>query len=301
MINWSCLTMTIPSLPDSSIPYHAQYLGLDADHELSSLLAFSSPSVEDDWSLREYCLRTGGANEDINKITLSTQLAQAIKSMDIPIPDFCSSFTNVFSEQTYNTLPPHRPFDHTIKLKDSFVPKIAKVYPLNPAEKEACKAFIDEHLKTGRILPSKSPQASPFFFVPKKDSTLRPCQDYRYLNSHTVHNGYPLPLIPELIDDMKDSTLFTKFDVRWGYNNIRIREEDQWKAAFITPFGLYEPTVMFFGFCNAPPTFQAFMNHIFADMIAEQWLKIYMDDLGIHTKDDLELHHLRTRRILTRL
>ena len=86
---------------------------------------------------------------------------------------------------------------------------------------------------------------------------------------------------------MKDSTLFTKFDVRWGYNNIRIQEEDQWKAAFITPFGLFEPTIMFFGFCNAPPTFQAFMNHIFADMIAERWLKIYMDDLGIHTKDDL--------------
>ena len=100
---------------------------------------------------------------------------------------------------------------------------------------------------------------------------------------------------------MKDSTLFTKFDVRWGYNNIRIREEDQWKAAFITPFDLFEPTVMFFGFCNAPLTFQAFMNHIFADMIAERWLKIYMDDLGIHTKDDLELHHQCTCRVLSRL
>ena len=97
---------------------------------------------------------------------------------------------------------------------------------------------------------------------------------------------------------MKESTLFTKFDIRWGYNNIRIREEDQWKAAFITPMGLFEPTVMFFGFCNAPPTFQAFMNHIFADMLREKWLKIYMDDLGIHTKDDLALHHKRTRRVL---
>ena len=97
---------------------------------------------------------------------------------------------------------------------------------------------------------------------------------------------------------MKGSTLFTKFDIRWGYNNIRIREEDQWKAAFITPMELFEPTVMFFGFCNTPPTFQAFMNHIFADMLREKWLKIYMDDLGIHTKDDLALHHERTRRVL---
>ena len=90
---------------------------------------------------------------------------------------------------------------------------------------------------------------------------------------------------------MKDATLFTKFDIRWGYNNICIHEEDQWKAAFITPLGLFEPIVMFFGFCNAPSTFKAFMNHIFADIIAEKWLKIYMDNIGIHTKDDLALHH----------
>ena len=161
-----------------------------------------------------------------------------------------------------------------------------------------CKSFIKEHLKTGRIVPSKSTQASPFFFVPKKDGTLRPCQDYHYLNSHTIRNAYPLPLIPELINDMKESTLFTKFDIHWGYNNIHIREEDQWKAAFITHMGLFEPTIMFFGFCNAPPTFQAFMNHIFADMLQEKWLKIYMDDLGIHTKDDIALHHEQTRQVL---
>ena len=105
------------------------------------------------------------------------------------------------------------------------------------------------------------------------------------MNSHTIHNAYLLPQIPELIDDMKSSTIFTKFDICWEYNNIRLREEDQWKATFITPLGLYEPTVMFFGFFNAPPTFQAFMNHICADMIMVKWLKVYMDDMGIHTKD----------------
>ena len=100
--------MTIPSFPNTSIPYHARYLGLDADHELSSLLAIRSPPVEDDWSLREYHLRTGGTDEYVNKISISTQLAQADKPKDIPIPNFCSSFADVFSEQTYNTLPPHR-------------------------------------------------------------------------------------------------------------------------------------------------------------------------------------------------
>jgi hypothetical protein len=90
---------------------------------------------------------------------------------------------------------------------------------------------------------------------------------------------------------MKDFTIFTKFDVCWGYNNVRIKEEDQWKGTFITSFGLFEPTVTFFGFCNGPPTFQTFMNSIFTNMIAEWWLKIYIDDLGIHTKGDLALHH----------
>jgi hypothetical protein len=129
---------------------------------------------------------------------------------------------------------------------------VAKVYALNPAEREACKAFVDEHLKTGCIVLSKSPQAVPFFFVSKKDEGLCPCQDDRYLNSHTIRNAYPLPLIPELIDDMKDSTLFTKFDVRCGYNNIRIKDEDQWKGAFITPFGLFEPSIMFLDSAMVP-------------------------------------------------
>jgi len=165
---------------------------------------------------------------------------------------------------------------------------------------EALKAFIDENLKEGKILPSKSPQASPFFFVPKKDGTFRPCQDYRYINSHTIKNAYPLPRISDLVDSLKHSRYFTKLDIRWGYNNIRIKETNQWKAAFTTPYGLYEPTVMFFGQCNSPPTFQAFMNHIFADYLAEGWLIIYMDDLMVHSVD-LEEHISRVRLVLQRL
>jgi hypothetical protein len=113
------------------------------------------------------------------------------------------------------------------------------------------------------------PQASPFFFVPKKDRSVRPCQDYRYVNSHTVKNAYPLPLISDLVDRLRGSRIFTKMDICWGYNNVLIRPEDRWKAAFITSFGLFEPTVMFFGLCNSPATFQALMDHLFGDFIAE--------------------------------
>ena len=150
---------------------------------------------------------------------------------------------------------------------------------MNLKEMEACKEFIDENLKAGKIRKSQSPQASPFFFIQKKDGGLHPCQDYQYLNEHMVKNTYLLPLISTLIDKLKGAKYFSKMDVRWGYNNIHIKEGDEWKATFTAPFGLYEPPVMFFGQCNSPPTFQAFMDSTFGDMSAEGWLIIYMDNV----------------------
>ena len=123
--------------------------------------------------------------------------------------------------------------------------------------------FIDEHLKRGTIRESWSPYAANFFFVKKKDGKLRPVQDYRPLNKWTIKNWNVSPLILATIDRLSGCTLFTKFDVRWGYNNIRIKPGDEWKAAFLTPEGLFEPRVMFFGLTNSPATFQMMMNTIF--------------------------------------
>jgi hypothetical protein len=92
------------------------------------------------------------------------------------------------------------------------------------------------------------------------------------------------PLILQTIDRLSGCTLFTKFDVRWGYNNICIKDRDKWKAAFLTPEGLFEPTVMFFGLTNSPTTFQMMMNTIFRKEVLQGWLSIYMDDIAIHTK-----------------
>ena len=92
--------------------------------------------------------------------------------------------------------------------------------------------------------------ASPFFFVKKKDGSLRPVQDYRALNEGTVRNAYPLPLISALLDKLKSAKIFTKLDVRAGYNNVRIKEGDEWRAAFRTHMGLFEPTVMYFCLTN---------------------------------------------------
>ena len=139
--------------------------------------------------------------------------------------------------------------------------------------------------------------ASPFFFVKKKDGTLRPVQDYRKLNEMTVKNRYPLPLIQELIDKLKDAKVFTKMDIRWGYNNIRIKEGDKWKAAFRTNRGLFEPTVMFFGLTNSPATFQAFMNHILKPLIDDGHVIVYMDDILVFT-NDLKTHREIVHEVL---
>ena len=102
------------------------------------------------------------------------------------------------------------------------------------------------------------------------------------------------------MDKLKGTKHFTKFDVRWGYNNIRIKKGDEWKAAFKTNRGLFEPTVMFFGMCNSPATFQAMMNTIFEDLIDEGTIIIYMDDILIFAKTPEELEQ-STRRVLERL
>jgi RNase H-like domain found in reverse transcriptase/Reverse transcriptase (RNA-dependent DNA polymerase) len=143
---------------------------------------------------------------------------------------------------------------------------------------------ISTHTKWGTIRPSKSPYKAHFFYIKKKDGKLQPIQDYCPVSQWTIHNAYPLPLIPELIDQLSGCSLYTKFDICWGYNNIRIREGDKWKAAFITNEGLFEPTIMFFGLTNSLATFQTMMNSIFANDIAEKWLTVYMDDMAIHTK-----------------
>ena len=242
----------------------------------------------------------GKDHPHIQKLTLSTALAQAAEKVEQKLPPQYAKYAKVFDEPKGGELPPRRPFDHGIELKETFIPKVAQSYPMNPKELEACKVFIDEHLKSGKIRKSHSPQASPFFFVQKKDGGLRLCQDYRYLNEHTVKNAYPLPLISTLINKLKGAKYFSKMDIRWGYNNIHIKEGDEWKAAFTTPFGLYEPLVMFFGQCNSPPTFQAFMDSTFGDMIAEGWLIIYMDDVLV-SAETLEECQERTKRVLDRM
>jgi hypothetical protein len=134
-------------------------------------------------------------------------------------------YLDIFRKEKAHRFPELRPWDNKIKMKEGFEPKSFKNY--NLTEQLELDKFLKENLKKGYIWPSQSPMASPFFFVSKKDGKLRPCQDYRYLNDGMVKNSYPLPLILEIMDKLKGAKYFTKLDVRWGYNNVRIRKGDK--------------------------------------------------------------------------
>jgi hypothetical protein len=203
------------------------------------------------------------------------------------VPKEYEQFAKLFSSKASSRFPPSRPWDHAIDFKPNAPDALpCKVYPMTQDEDKSLLKFLQEQEAKGYIRPSISPYASPFFFIQKKDGKLRPVQDYWHINDITISNQYPLPLITDLLTDLSGAKIFTKLDVKDGYNNIRIKEGDEHKAAFKTKYGLWEPLVMFFGLKNSPATFQNMMNYEFRDII-DFWnskgtaIRIYMDDIAV--------------------
>jgi len=191
-------------------------------------------------------------------------------------------------------------WDHAIDLKETFKLRKGRIYPLSKNKREEVQNFVKDQLRKGYIRPSKSPQTSPVFFVGKKDSSKRIVMDYRNLNNQTIKNNYPLPLITELIDNMGSKKVFTKMDLRWGFNNVKIKEENEWKGAFTMHISSFEPTVMFFGMTNSPAIFQAMMNKILRDLINKGKVVAFVDDVLVGTKTE-EGHDEIVEEILRRL
>ena len=127
------------------------------------------------------------------------------------------------------------------------------------------------------------------FFVGKKDGKKRMVQDYQYLNKWMIKNNYLIPLISDVLEDIGTKRVFTKIDLRWRYNNMRIKEEDEWKMAFTTPERSFEPIVMFFGLTNSPAMFQVMMNKLLSDLINIGKVTAFIDDVIVGT--DIEEGH----------
>ena len=153
------------------------------------------------------------------------------KAFQDSVPAAFHHFEDVFSKESFDALPDRKQWDHTIEIEMGAKVSSTKVYPLSLNEQAE---LIEENLASRQIRPSKSPMAAPVCFIKKKDRSFRLVQDYQALNAKTVKNVYPLPLISDLINCLRGARYFTKLDVQWGYNNVQIKEGDEWKAAFWT-------------------------------------------------------------------
>src|SRR5260221_4655547 len=199
------------------------------------------------------------------------------------VPERYKDFADIFYETAFAHLPPHKAWDHAIELHPKAKLPRGRTFPLSPAEQKELDTFLRENLANRRIHLSKSMIGAPVFFIKKKEGSLRLVQDYQKLNEITVKNSYPLLLVSDVLTRLHDVEWFTTLDLRWGFNNVRLKEGDEWKAVFSTNRGLFEPLVMFFGLCNSPTTFQTMMNDILRPFIDRNEAVCYMDDILIYS------------------
>jgi hypothetical protein len=220
-------------------------------------------------------------------------------TVDIP-PEY-QQWKFLFTEGSYmKKLPPHRPWDHEIKLEPGTTPPFMRLRHKSEDHIKAEKAWLDDMLAKGWVRPSKSPAGAPCLAVPKKNGKIRIVTDYRRLNEMTVKDRYPLPNIGELHDRLHGARWFTKIDLRDAFYSIRMKEGEEWKTAFITSRGLHEFLVMPMGLTNAPATQQRCINDLLRDLL-DITVVAYVDDILIFTKGDKKQHVRDVQEVFKRL
>jgi len=196
-------------------------------------------------------------------------------------------FIKIFGKAPQASLPAHGPQDIVMDLEPGKQPASGKLYPLSPDELELHKEYRDEMLRTGKIRPSKSSAGAPIFFAKQANGKLRIVVDYRGLNAITIKGKYPLPLMTTLMEQVRTSQVFSKLELKLGFELICIAKGDKWKTALKTRYGLYEYTVIPFGLTNAPSLFQTHLNNILSEKI-DRGVVVYIGDILIYTQTEEE-------------
>ena len=235
----------------------------------------------------------------LHKRIQEKQDVKKVRLGDDSFHEILNQFNDVLTEEFPKTLPPQRAIDHQIPLIPGSMPPAKAPYRMNATQLAELKKQLQELEECGFIRPSNSPYGAPVIFVAKKDGTMRLCMDYRALNKITIKSKYPIPVIADLLDQLQGAQYFSRIDLRSGYHQIRIAEEDIEKTAFCTRYGSFEWLVMSFGLTGAPGTFCRLRNDLFRDYL-DKFVIIYIDDLLIFSKS-LEEHKRHVTQVLQRL
>jgi hypothetical protein len=191
-------------------------------------------------------------------------------------------FAAVFPEE-FPGMSPERELEFTIDLKSGTEPIARTPYRMSNLKLQELKMQLKELLDLGLIRPSVSPWGAPVIFIRKKDGSWRLCIDYRQLNQATIKNQYPLPRIDDLFDQMKGAMVFSKIDLRSGYHQLRIKEDDIPKTTFKMTFGDYKFTILPFGLKNTPGVFMSLMNDVFHEYL-DKFFQVFIDDILIYSR-----------------
>jgi hypothetical protein len=205
----------------------------------------------------------------------------ASQGFEVPV---VNEFPNVFPEALLG-MPPDRDIEFVIELKPYTTPIYKTLYRMASLELAELKEHFKQLLEKGFIRPSSSPWGALVIFVLKNDGTQRLCMDYRALNEVTIKNKYPLPRIDDLLDQLYGACVFSKIELRSGYHQLKIRECDIPKTAFISRYDLYEYMVMSFGLTNALAYFMYLMNKVFMEYL-DNFVMVFIDDIFIYSRSE---------------
>lgn len=218
---------------------------------------------------------------------MSVENQKKIEELQV-VRDFAEVFPDEIPE-----VPPEREVEFAIELVPGTRPVSMASYRMSASELSELKKQLEELLEKNFIRPSVSPWGAPVLLVKKKDGSMRICVDYRQLNKVTIKNKYPLPRIDDLMDQSIGASIFSKIDLRSGYHQIKVKDEDVQKTAFRTRYGHYEYSVMPFGVTNAPGVFMEYMNRIFHEYL-DRFVVVFIDNILVYSKSVAEhAEHLR--------